>query len=75
MSIIDDHKDYLRHKHLGGVSNSKGNTYENFYATYQLSKLIGAGGDADHIRLTAQVERAFVDDLLIQFPKENFTAS
>ena len=30
---------YLSNKNRGGTSNAKGNTYENFFAVYQLALL------------------------------------
>lgn len=31
--------EYIKNKHTGGVSNSKGNTYENIFAIDKISKL------------------------------------
>jgi hypothetical protein len=63
--------EYLKSKHRGGVNNEKGNTYENFYAVYQialLASLVIEGGLK--ISLYSQV-LSFVDDLIIFYEKEN----
>lgn len=56
---------YLRNKNRGGISNERGNTYENFFAVYQLAlcaqEVIEANKD---IQFSSQV-LAFVDDLII----------
>ena len=57
--------DYLARKHIGGTSGEKGNTYENFFAVYQLAKLAGEGiGGSSNIAIASQIQ-AFVDDLII----------
>lgn len=57
--------DYLARKHTGGTSGEKGNTYENFFAVYQLAKLAKAVLEANKdIRIASQI-RAFVDDLIV----------
>ncbi len=56
---------YLSNKNLGGTSNAKGNTYENFFAVYQLallSKIVIE--DNKEVILSSQII-AFVDDLII----------
>jgi hypothetical protein len=56
---------YLRNKHRGGTSGAKGNTYEQFFAVYQLALLAEeAIATSDAIYLRSQVF-AFVDDLVI----------
>ena len=37
MPITSEEREYLKNKHKGGLNNSKGNTYENYYATYQIA--------------------------------------
>jgi transcriptional regulator of NAD metabolism len=56
---------YLRNKNRGGISSEKGNTYENFFAVYQLAVL--SERIIEHraeISFASQV-LAFVDDLII----------
>ena len=62
---------YVRNKHKGGASNEKGNTYENFYATYKIALL-----SADAIEKQADIKfysqiPSFVDDLIILYEEEN----
>jgi hypothetical protein len=57
--------EYLNNKHRGGTSGAKGNTYENFFAVYQLALLAEAAiTDSTPIHLRSQAF-AFVDDLII----------
>lgn len=56
---------YLTHKNRGGVSGEKGNTYENFFAVYQLALLAQEVIESHkEIKLFTQV-LAFVDDLIV----------
>ena len=56
---------YLRNKHRGGRNNQKGNTYENFFAIYQIALLAPeAIAQAANIYILSQIP-AFVDDLII----------
>jgi hypothetical protein len=63
--------EYLKKKNQGGVSNNKGNTYENFFAVYQLALLAkDVIEDSKDIYLSSQV-CSFVDDLIINRVDEN----
>ena len=42
MPITETDRKYLKHKHVGGKNNDKGNKYESFYATYRIALLISA---------------------------------
>ena len=64
MLTIEDRK-YLNNKNRGGISNSKGNSYENLYAVYKIALLLKHYPNNDGTSLTAQVKDAFVDDLFI----------
>jgi hypothetical protein len=56
---------YLRNKHRGGINNQKGNTYENFFAIYQIALLAPeAIAQTANIYILSQIP-AFVDDLII----------
>ncbi|MEL6489824.1 MAG: hypothetical protein AAFQ95_07655 [Cyanobacteria bacterium J06621_3] len=62
---------YEKNKHRGGASNEKGNTYENFYATYKIALL-----SADAIENQADIKfysqvLSFVDDIIILYEQEN----
>lgn len=65
MNISSDHKDYLRRKHTGGISNQKGNTYETFFVTKEIVRLFAEGADINSTWIISQVNQAFVDDLCI----------
>ena len=65
-SLFDlESRQYLKHKNRGGTSGAKGNTYENFFAVYQIAlhakKYIENG---ETVSFTRQVQ-AFVDDLIV----------
>lgn len=64
MGVIEDNKEYLKHKHQGDISSSKGNTNEDFYATYQLASYM-ADIHPEDVILYGQKENSFVDDLYI----------
>jgi hypothetical protein len=67
----DESLTYLKNKHKGGVSNEKGNTYENFYATYKIALLAASViEDGKKISFYSQV-LSFVDDLIIFYEAEN----
>lgn len=67
MPISPKEKSYLKNKHKGGHNNSKGNVYENFYATYCMALFMSSHTDRlDNVRFTSQVKDCFVDDLLIE---------
>lgn len=56
---------YVVNKNRGGISNNKGNTYENFFAVYQIALLSQDVIEYNkEIRLFSQI-LAFVDDLII----------
>jgi hypothetical protein len=57
---------YLRNKYRGGSINQKGNSYENFFAIYQLALLAKEviEQEIDDIAIFSQ-RMAFVDDLII----------
>lgn len=74
MPISSNERTYLKNKHKGGKNNSKGATYENFYATYSIALLINRYiTQLDDIRLTSQLKNCFVDDLLIEEPDAHRT--
>lgn len=57
--------EYLVNKNRGGNSGAKGNTYENFFAIYQLALLAQLVIESNKkIQLSSQI-LAFVDDLII----------
>jgi|tagenome__1003787_1003787.scaffolds.fasta_scaffold20810566_3 hypothetical protein len=65
--------EYLKNKHLGGISGQKGTRYEDYYAVFRLAEYAGAaystGGGLDGsetTRFMSQVEKCFVDDLVIE---------
>ena len=58
---------YLTKKNQGGVSNEKGNTYENFFAVYQLALLSPEVIENDREIIFYSQILAFVDDLIIDF--------
>ena len=63
---------YLANKHRGGENNLKGGTYEDFYAVYQIVSCLTRFKDRlDTVQFQAQLEDAFVDDLLIAYPEIN----
>ena len=65
MPITETDRKYLKHKHVGGKNNDKGNKYESFYATYRIALLISAKFDKlETVNLSAHVPNAFVDDYL-----------
>lgn len=58
---------YLENKNRGGVSAEKGNTYENFFAIYQLALLSKEVIEGEiSINFYSQI-LAFVDDLIIVY--------
>lgn len=61
----DDVLNYLTRKNRGGISAEKGNTYENYFAIYQIASL--AKDVIEHskdVYISSQI-LAFVDDLVI----------
>lgn len=66
MPITPAERKYLKNKHKGGKSNTKGNQYEEYYAIYQLALLIGKyRSTPSNVYLSTQLPETFVDDLLI----------
>ncbi|MEA5552104.1 hypothetical protein VB713_14240 [Anabaena cylindrica UHCC 0172] len=62
---------YIKHKNTGGVSNSKGNTYENIFAIYKISLLSKCVLECNkEIYLLSQC-LSFIDDLIIELVSEN----
>ncbi len=62
--------DYLVNKNRGGSSGAKGNTYENFFAVYQLALLSQLVIESNkEIQLSSQI-LAFVDDFIIDCQNE-----
>ncbi|MCQ2350647.1 MAG: hypothetical protein MJ003_01590 [Paludibacteraceae bacterium] len=60
---------YLMHKHTGGVSNSRGNTYENYYVVKEILLLsLQYSKCLESVFLTQQKSDCFVDDLVIRNP-------
>lgn len=56
---------YLQDKNRGGISGEKGNTYENFYAIYQIALLAQQIIETNQeINFSSQIF-VFVDDLII----------
>jgi len=63
--------EYIKNKNTGGVSNSKGNTYENIFAIYKISSLSKSIiEDKREIYLLSQC-LSFIDDLVIELTSEN----
>ncbi|MBE9189380.1 hypothetical protein IQ230_03170 [Gloeocapsopsis crepidinum LEGE 06123] len=62
---------YLKNKNRGGSNNTKGNTYENYFAVYRIA-LLSPEVLEEHkeIQISSQV-LAFVDDLIIEYVNEN----
>lgn len=58
---------YLKNKHQGGTNNSKGNTFENFFAIYKIA-LLAKKDIKDKDNLISSQIQCFVDDLAIETP-------
>jgi hypothetical protein len=56
---------YLKSKHQGGINNSKGNTFENFFAIYKIA-LLAKKNVKDKDNLISSQVSCFVDDLAIE---------
>lgn len=63
-------EEYLKNKHKGGVNNQKGNTYENHYAVYEIVNLMANHKDRDKTLIGTQIEKVFIDDLVIDKPDQ-----
>ena len=61
---------YLKNKNRGGASNDRGNTYENFFAVYQLALLAKDVIEDNKIIYFLSQVRSFVDDLIINYANE-----
>ncbi len=62
---------YLKNKNQGGISNNKGNTYENFFAVYQLAlSAKNVIEDSKNIYFLSQA-CSFIDDLIINCANED----
>ncbi len=74
MFITDQERKYLKNKHKGGVNNTKGCLYENYYAVYSILVLMNKyNTQLNNIYLSSQVENAFVDDFLIVYSDHHKT--
>ena len=62
-NMDDSENAYLANKHRGGKSNNMGNLYENYYAVFSILREMATGHR--YALVSAQVEGAYVDDLLI----------
>lgn len=56
---------YLKNKHRGGTNSEKGNTYENFFAVYQLALLAEQVIEQKETIYVGSQILAFVDDLIV----------
>jgi hypothetical protein len=56
---------YLQNKIKGGRNNSKGNSFENFYAVYQIARSFNENLKPEETLFSSQAN-TFVDDLLIE---------
>jgi hypothetical protein len=65
-NLDEENINYLRNKNRGGGINQKGNSYENFFAIYQIALLAREVIDqeVEDIMILSQI-LAFVDDLII----------
>jgi hypothetical protein len=64
--LTTEDRTYLENKHRGGINNTKGNSYEAFYAVYKIALLLRLyPKNYEDIILSSQIQYAFVDDLLI----------
>ncbi|HWK04348.1 MAG TPA: hypothetical protein VNS58_11985 [Puia sp.] len=64
------HFEYLRNKNKGGVNNSKGNIFENFFTVYQIAKSFNNNANPKDILFSSQVI-CFIDDLVIEDRNDN----
>ena len=56
---------YLQNKNKGGRNNSKGNSFENFYAVFQISRSFNENLNPEETLFSSQAN-TFIDDLLIE---------
>lgn len=72
MGKTEDLNSYLNHKHLGGESNQKGTSYEDYYAVYQIVSCISKYQNSLYsVKFKTQLEGSFVDDMMISYPEQN----
>jgi hypothetical protein len=64
---------YLKSKNRGGKNSEKGNTYENFFAVYQLALLAELVIDQKASIYISSQPLAFVDDLIIDHRQVNIS--
>jgi hypothetical protein len=57
--------EYLVNKNRGGISNNKGNTFENFFTVYKIAKSFNENINPGDIYFSSQVF-CFVDDLVVE---------
>ncbi len=57
--------EYLKNKNKGGVNNSKGNIFENFFTVYQIAKFFNSKANPNDVLFSSQVI-CFIDDLVIE---------
>ena len=63
---------YLGNKNRGGRNNTKGNSFENFFAVYQIAKLLNE--DLNHAKIFFSAQQfQFIDDLILEFHNVNKT--
>jgi len=62
---------YLQNKNRGGAGNSKGNTFENLFAVYNIAKLFNSKPrENDNGTFFTSQAKCFVDDLVIKLDKD-----
>jgi len=70
--VGDDVYEYLKNKNTGGKSNQKGGAYEDFFAIYQIALAYPlVRQESREIFIEAQVNNAFVDDLMVEDRTQN----
>src|SRR5258708_33203067 len=57
--------EYLKNKNKGGVNNSKGNIFENFFTVYQIAKFFNSKANPNDVLFSSQVI-CFIDHLVIE---------
>ncbi len=68
----NDDRHYLANKHRGGISNAKGNLYEDYYVVFQIASCLARyKNQMDSVTFQSQLEDTFVDDLLVAHPSKN----
>src|SRR5438876_9295477 len=60
------HFEYLKNKNRGGVNNSKGASFENYFTVYQIAKSFNNNDlDPNDVLFSSQV-LCFIDDFVIE---------